>query len=35
VILVSAVTGQGLNVLINRVADLLSQRNQDKTVRSR
>lgn len=35
IILVSAVTGQGLNVLINRVADMLQQRNAAKGVPSR
>ena len=34
-ILVSAVTGQGLNVLINRIADMLQQRNAVKGVPSR
>jgi GTPase len=34
-ILVSAVTGQGLNVLINRIADMLQQRNAAKGVPSR
>jgi GTP-binding protein len=35
IILVSAVTGQNLNVLINRIAELLSQRNVTKPARSR
>jgi GTP-binding protein len=35
IILVSAVTGQNLNTLINRIAELLSQRNENKPARSR
>jgi hypothetical protein len=34
VILVCAVTGQNLNTLIHRIAELLSQRHPEKVVRS-
>lgn len=35
VLLVSAVTGQGLNLLIGRIAELIKQRDQNKPTRSR